>query len=171
MDKNYNKIYQTGDYKNKKINVVIEIPTGSTEKIEWNRITFKFDVDREEPSLFPEPANYGFIPKTTGGDSDNLDVIVLSDEPIPTGSVIGANIIGVMKFLDNNDVDDKIIATAESGTTQILSEQKKNQLEHYFSHYKDYIKPGMTQVLRWAGPKDAETVIDDSVKLFNQENN
>ncbi len=32
----FNKILTPGDYKNGIINVVVEIPTGSTHKIEWN---------------------------------------------------------------------------------------------------------------------------------------
>ena len=33
----FNKILEPGDYKDGKINVVIEIPTGSNHKIEWDR--------------------------------------------------------------------------------------------------------------------------------------
>ncbi len=171
MEENYNKIYKPGDYKNNKINAIIEIPTGSTEKIEWNRATCKFDIDRKEPSLFPEPANYGFIPQTTSGDGDNLDVIILSNEPISTGSVIEADVIGIMKFIDNHDVDDKIIAVQSGNKSVVLSDIIKGQLDSYFSHYKDYIRPGMTDVLGWGGAEEAGVVIENSVKLFTGRSN
>ena len=33
----FNKILTPGDYENGEINVVVEIPTGSNHKIEWDR--------------------------------------------------------------------------------------------------------------------------------------
>ena len=33
----FNKILTPGDYENGELNVVIEIPTGSNHKIEWDR--------------------------------------------------------------------------------------------------------------------------------------
>ena len=33
----FNQVLEPGDYKNGNINVVIEIPTGSNHKIEWDR--------------------------------------------------------------------------------------------------------------------------------------
>lgn len=59
----FNQILDAGDVDNGIINVVIEIPTGSNHKIEWNRRLGAFKLDRVEPIAFAKPCNYGFIPR------------------------------------------------------------------------------------------------------------
>jgi inorganic pyrophosphatase len=153
------------------INIVIEIPLGSTDKIEWDSNTKEFAIDRQEPSNFLEPINYGFIPKTIGGDGDNLDAIIVQDSVISTGTIVDARIIGVMKFIDEGEVDDKIVAVSVVGGNDILqlsdlSETKIKEIEHYFSHYKDYKKPGGTSVLGWGGIEDAKKIITESIERY-----
>ncbi len=168
----YNQDYESGDYENGVLNVVVEIPFGSTEKIEWSRTNMEMEVNRREPSTFPEPVNYGFIPKTTGGDGDNLDAIIISTSSIPTGSVIKSRIIGVMRFIDGGEVDDKIITVPVNETKaidQILS-INKDEIEFYFNHYKDYLHPGITRVLGWSNVDDAKATIFDSIKSWRNQN-
>ena len=73
----FNKILTPGDYQNGIINVVVEIPTGSTHKIEWNRDLAVMQLDRVEPKAFAKPTNYGFIPQTLDEDGDELDVLLI----------------------------------------------------------------------------------------------
>jgi inorganic pyrophosphatase len=105
----FNKILTPGDVDGGIINVVIEIPAGSNNKIEWNRDLAVFQLDRVEPMIFAKPTNYGFIPQTLDEDGDELDVLVITDQPLPTGIFLVAKVIGVMKFVDDGEVDDKII--------------------------------------------------------------
>ena len=51
----FNKILTPGDVDNGTVNVVIEIPTGSNNKIEWNREKACFQLDRVEPMIFAKP--------------------------------------------------------------------------------------------------------------------
>ena len=81
----FNKILTPGDVDNGIVNVVIEIPTGSNNKIEWNRQKTVFQLDRVEPLIFAKPTNYGFIPQTLDEDGDELDALVITDQPLPTG--------------------------------------------------------------------------------------
>ena len=106
----FNKILTPGDYENGEINVVVEIPTGSNHKIEWDRKNACFMLDRIEPIAFAKPCNYGFIPQTLDEDGDELDVLLITDQPLTTGIYTTARILGVMKFVDDGEVDDKIIA-------------------------------------------------------------
>ena len=62
-----------------------------------------------EPQAFAKPTNYGFIPQTLDEDGDELDVLILTDHPLTTGIYMEGRIIGVMKFVDDNEVDDKIL--------------------------------------------------------------
>ena len=45
----FNKVLTPGDYESGELNVVIEIPTGSNHKIEWDREHACFMLDRVEP--------------------------------------------------------------------------------------------------------------------------
>lgn len=48
----FNKVLTPGDYEKGELNVVIEIPTGSNHKIEWDREHACFMLDRVEPIAF-----------------------------------------------------------------------------------------------------------------------
>ena len=171
----FNQVLDTGDYENDIINVVIEIPAGSNHKVEWDRNLAVMRLDRVEPSIFAKPTNYGFIPKTLDEDGDELDVLLVTSQPLSTGLVVEAKIIGVMKFVDDCEVDDKIIAVPaddrETGnaisTLGDLPEQLLKQIEHHFSHYKDLKKPGSTVVERFGDIDDAKLAIRESIKRWN----
>ena len=52
-------------------------------------------------------------------DGDPLDIeIVNVTEPLVPGSLVEARIIGVMKFIDGGEVDDKIIAVINADKRQ-----------------------------------------------------
>ena len=92
----FNKILTPGDVDGGVINVVVEIPTGSSHKIEWNRELAVFQLDRVEPQIFAKPTNYGFIPQTLDEDGDELDALIITNEPLATGVLLEAKIIGVL---------------------------------------------------------------------------
>ena len=81
----FNKVLTPGDYEKGELNVVIEIPTGSNHNIEWDREHACFMLDRVEPMVFAKPCNYGFIPQTIDEDGDELDVLMITDQPLTTG--------------------------------------------------------------------------------------
>ena len=169
-----NQVLEPGDYKKGEINVVIEIPTGSNQKIEWDRKRACFMLDRIEPMAFAKPCNYGFIPQTLDEDGDELDVLVITDQPLTTGIYVKARILGVMKFVDDGEVDDKIIAVVDDDrnngdcikTLEDLPKRTIEQLEFHFNHYKDLKKPGTTKVKGFFGLKEAIQVIEDATKRF-----
>jgi inorganic pyrophosphatase len=57
------------------VSTVIEIPKGSTLKVEWRRHDEFFALDRVEPAIFAKPASYGFIPQTLDEDGDELEAL------------------------------------------------------------------------------------------------
>ncbi len=173
----FNKILAPGDYENGEINVVVEIPTGSNHKIEWDRKNACFMLDRIEPIAFAKPTNYGFIPQTLDEDGDELDVLLITDQPLTTGIYTQARILGVMKFVDDGEVDDKIIAVVaddrnNGDAIQSLEDLPKRlieQIEFHFNHYKDLKKPGTTEVKEFAGVDEAKKVIKDSIDRWNNQ--
>lgn len=170
----FNKVLTPGDYKNGELNVVIEIPTGSNHKIEWDREHACFMLDRVEPMAFAKPCNYGFIPQTIDEDGDELDVLMITDQPLTTGIWMKAKILGVMKFVDGGEVDDKIICVPADDRNngdayqklEDLPKQLIKQIEFHFNHYKDLKKPGTTEVKEFAGLDVAKKVIAESIARY-----
>ena len=170
----FNTVLEPGDYQTGSVNTVIEIPKGSTLKVEWDRQRAAFMLDRVEPSIFAKPVNYGFIPGTIDEDGDELDTLVVTDEPIPTGVWLKGRVLGVLNFEDDGDMDYKIVLVPaddrQTGdrikTLDDLGERWKQQIEHHFAHYKDLKKPGSTVVQGWGDVAAAQKVIAESIERF-----
>lgn len=173
----FNAVLNPGEYQNGELTVVVEIPMGSNHKIEWDRKVGVMRLDRVEPMVFAKPTNYGFIPQTLDEDGDELDVLLITDQPLTTGLVVTARILGVMKFVDDNEVDDKIIAVPvddrnNGDAIQSLDDvpsQLLKQIEFHFSRYKDLKKPGSTVVKGFEGVDAAKQVIAEAIERWNNQ--
>lgn len=172
----FNQVLTPGDVDAGEINVVVEIPQGSSLKIEWNRNIAAFEIDRVEPAIFAKPVNYGFIPQTLDEDGDELDALLVTNEPVPTGVFLKTKVIGVMIFEDDGEVDDKVIVvpaddrhTGNSiNSLADLGERWQQQIEHHFTHYKDLKKPGSTIVKGWGDVEKAKQIIHESIERWNK---
>ncbi len=172
----FNQILTPGDYQNGVVNTVIEIPKWSTLKIEWDRERAIFKLDRVEPSIFAKPCNYGFIPQTLDEDGDELDTLVLTNDPIQTGIWVEGKIVGVLNFIDDGEADHKIvIVPADDRNTDDaiksfddLHSRWKQKIEHHFTHYKDLKKPGSTVVEGWGDAEAAKAIIAESIERYKK---
>ena len=143
------------------VHAYIEITPFDSMKYEVDKDTGYLRVDRPHRTTSLPPTLYGFIPKTlcgnrvralmsnaTAGDSDPLDICVISERPISRAEVLlNARIVGGLPMLDGGEADDKIIAVLENDgmwnevrdiidlPTSIIE-----RLRHYFATYK--ILPG-----------------------------
>ncbi|HET9946711.1 MAG TPA: inorganic diphosphatase [Patescibacteria group bacterium] len=173
----FNKILTPGDIENGSVNAIIDIPQGSSLKIEYDRTHGVFMLDRVEPNIFPKPVNYGFIPQTKDTDGDELDVFVICDEPIPTGVLVKATVIGIFNFEDDGDMDYKIVCVPEDdrntgdsiSTLDDLPKRWKQKIEFHFAHYKDLKKPGTTKVLGWGDKEEAKKIVRECAARFQEE--
>jgi inorganic pyrophosphatase len=95
------------------VNGIIEIQKSSRAKYELDKETGMLKLDRVLYSAMYYPANYGFIPQTYCDDKDPLDILILSQLQIEPMCIVSAKVIGVMRMLDGDEMDDKIIAVAE----------------------------------------------------------
>ena len=172
----FNQVLSPGDWQSGSVNVVVEIPQGSFLKIEWDRKRAAFMLDRVEPAIFAKPVNYGFIPQTKDEDGDELDTLIVCDEPIPTGVWLEATIIGVMNFEDDGEMDHKVIVVPADNrhtgnrikTLDDLGERWQQQIEHHFTHYKDLKKPGSTKVLGFGNAEDAKKIIAECIDRYSK---
>ena len=79
------------------LQVVIENPRGRRNKYSFNEDDRIFRLKAALPAGMVFPYDFGFVPRTIGGDGDPLDVLVLMDEPSFPGCVLLARLIGVME--------------------------------------------------------------------------
>ncbi len=171
----FNKVLTPGNIEEGLLNAVVEIPMGSMMKIEWDREHAAFMLDRVEPGIFIKPCNYGFIPQTLDEDGDELDVLIVTDEALPTGIWLEAKIIGIMNFEDDGEMDHKVVVVPadDRNTGDAISsigdlgERWKEQITHHFTHYKDLKKPGSTNVLGWGNTDDAKNIIKECIERWN----
>ncbi len=101
------------------VNAVVEIPAGTADKWEVAETGRALAIEREAGrrrriNYLPYPANYGFIPQTRletedGGDGDPVDLVLLGPAT-PCGAVVRARIVGVLRLIDDEERDDKILA-------------------------------------------------------------
>lgn len=90
-------------------NVLVEIPSGSANKYEYDESLKMFKLDYVFHDGFHFPFNYGLIPQTRAEDNDPLDAIVLSSYPIIPNTVVKVKPIGILKLKDSGEQDNKII--------------------------------------------------------------
>jgi inorganic pyrophosphatase len=124
-------------------NCVIEVPRGGSVKYELDKTTGLLRVDRVLYSAVYYPANYGFIPRTLGGDGDPLDVLVLMSEPVIPRCVLRARAIGMLPMRDEAGADEKIVAVCVddpefNGYQELddLPAHRRRLIERFFLDYK-----------------------------------
>lgn len=122
---------------------IIEIPKGSKKKYELDKDTGLIRLDRILFTSTHYPSNYGFIPKTYADDNDPLDVLVLCSETLDPLTMVECYPIGVVKMVDNKEVDEKIIAIpfrdpVYSGYRDVstLPQHILTEISHFFEVYK-----------------------------------
>lgn len=171
----FNKVLDPGDVDGGLVNTVVEIPEGSRLKVEWDRQRAAFMLDRVEPKIFAKPCNYGFIPQTLDEDGDELDTLIICPEPLTTGVWLEARIIGVLRFEDDGEVDDKVVVVpADNRDDDRINSlddipQLVKQLEHHFTHYKDLKKPGSTIVKGWGDVEEAKVIVKQCIDRYNNQ--
>lgn len=171
----FNKVLDPGDVDGGLVNTVVEIPEGSRLKVEWDRQRAAFMLDRVEPKIFAKPCNYGFIPQTLDEDGDELDTLIICPEPLTTGVWLEARIIGVLRFEDDGEVDDKVVVVpADNRDDDRINSlddipQLVKQLEHHFAHYKDLKKPGSTVVKGWGDAEEAKVIVKQCIDRYNNQ--
>ena len=159
------------------VNTIVEVSAGSINKYEMITESGQLKLDRVGYSSLAYPFTYGAIPLTWDEDGDPLDIeIVNITEPLVPGSLVEARIIGVMKFIDGGEVDDKIIAVLNDDkrsdhikTFEDLGEYWQKETKYYWENYKALKKPGTGVVETFHGPEEAIKVIKECAERYQKE--
>jgi inorganic pyrophosphatase len=161
------------------INVLIEISQGG--------VPVKYELDKASGALFVNrflhtamyyPANYGFIPNTLSADGDPCDALVLSQVAVAPGAVVRSRPVGALLMEDENGVDEKILAVPVDdlnpyydaiGNYSDLPTIVRNQVEHFFRHYKDLEKDKWVRGFRWVGRDESYELIRAAISRPSRE--
>jgi inorganic pyrophosphatase len=158
------------------INVLIEIPQGG--------VPVKYELDKSSGALFVNrflhtamyyPANYGFVPNTLSEDGDPCDALALSQVSVIPGAVIRCRPIGALLMEDEHGIDEKILAVPVDELNPYYERVEnytdlppimRNQIAHFFRHYKDLEKGKWVRDLRWVVRDEAYELIRKAIARF-----
>lgn len=153
----------------------IEIGKGNKVKYELDKETGLIAFDRLLHTSMVYPANYGFIPRTLGGDGDPLDVLVLTSEPLMSGCLVEARPIGMIVMVDDGEQDEKIIAVAKADPffTNVkcmddLPKHTFDEMVHFFKRYKE-LQNKVTEIKGVEGIESALKTINESLVNYTAE--
>ena len=156
------------------VNVIIEVPVGGEPvKYEFDKVSGALWVDRILHTPMRYPTNSGFIPHTLSPDGDPLDAMVVARSPFIPGSVVRARPIAVLLLEDEAGGDEKVLAVPDKSTfpyyekveeADDLPDIVRQQIEHFFTHYKDLEPEKWVRVGRWLGREDACRIIVEAME-------
>ncbi len=156
------------------VHVLIENPMGGDPvKYELDKESGIMFVDRFLHTAMYYPGNYGFIPHTLSDDGDPVDVLVLGTVPVMPGAIIASRPVGVIMMEDESGMDEKIIAVPVAKLHPYHDNVEnytdirpilREQIEHFFSHYKDLEKKKWVKIQGWADADKAKSLIQEGIE-------
>ena len=163
-----------GDNPPDDVNVIIEVPVGGNPiKYELDKEAGTLVVDRFLYTPMAYPGNYGFVPHTLSDDGDPIDVLIANTRPLVPGSVMSCRPVGVLVMADEKGEDEKIVAVPSNSITRRyenihdfsdLPNITRDQINHFFEHYKD-LEPGKwVKVENWGDADRAKQMIVEAIE-------
>jgi inorganic pyrophosphatase len=160
------------------LNVVIDTPKGSRNKYSWDEKQQLFELSGVLPAGAVFPYDFGFIPKTRGGDGDPLDVLVLMEEPAFTGCLVRSRLLGVIEAEQTEkgetERNDRLIAVASKSRVHKdlksitdLNPKLLDEIEHFFVSYNE-AKGKKFKPLGRYGPERARKLVKKAQRAKRQ---
>ena len=172
------ELIPVGDDLPNSLNVIIEVPTGGEPvKYEFDKASGALFVDRILHTPMRYPANYGFVPHTLSPDGDPLDALVIARSPFIPGAVVAARPIAVLNLEDEAGGDEKLVCVPADSVFPYYSNVSEKddlpgivmeQIEHFFTHYKDLEKKKWVRVGTWGGAEDAKRITLEAIDRYKE---
>ena len=161
------------------VNVIIEVPVGGEPvKYEFDKKSGALFVDRILHTPMRYPANYGFVPHTLSPDGDPLDALVVSRSPFIPGCVVRVRPIAVLKLEDEAGGDEKLLTVPVDATFPYYSKVDEKddlpeiimqQIEHFFTHYKDFEPEKWVRIGTWGDADEARRITVEAIERAKAE--
>ncbi len=154
------------------VDALIEIPTGSRNKYEYDKDKKAYVLDRTLYSPMYYPAEYGYLDGTLALDGDPLDILVLTTFPTFPGCVIESRVIGVLVMSDDKGQDEKLLAVPvkdprwnEVKSLEDLPQHTLKEISHFFTVYKD-LENKKTAIEGWKDAAFAEKLYRECLERY-----
>ena len=125
------------------VEVVVEVPKGSRNKYEMDHDSGRIKLNRVLYSSVHYPADYGYIEGTLAEDGDEVDILVLLEEPTFSGCLMDAKPIGMLQMRDEKGPDNKVLGVPVSdprwrhvNDIHEIPPHLLNEIENFFLTYK-----------------------------------
>ena len=125
------------------VDALIEIPLGSKNKYEKDKITHRIRLDRVLYAAMIYPAEYGVLEDTLAPDGDELDILVICSDPTFPGCMVPARVLGYLDMVDGGKLDYKLISVVDCDprydSTRDLSDLSPfvlKEIANFFANYK-----------------------------------
>ena len=125
------------------VDALIEIPLGSKNKYEKDKITHRIRLDRVLYAAMIYPAEYGVLEDTLAPDGDELDILVISSDPTFPGCTVPARVLGYLDMVDNGKLDYKLISVVDCDPRYGSIRELENldpfllkEIANFFANYK-----------------------------------
>jgi inorganic pyrophosphatase len=149
--------------------VIVEIPGGSRNKYEYDHDSGAIFLDRRLFTATRYPTDYGFFPETLAEDGDPLDALVLVSDPTFPGCHIRVRPIGIFWMEDEKGPDAKVLCvpigdpvSGRMTSIEDLEAEQRNEIEHFFTIYKDLEPDKHTSTRGWSDAEEARRTIEDA---------
>ena len=153
--------------------VVIEIPKGSRNKYEVDHETGRVYLDRVLFTNFVYPTDYGYFENTLAEDGDPVDALILLEYPVFPGVGVKVRPIGVLHMSDEAGTDAKVVVVPATDPRwnhlqdiNDVQQNVRNEIEHFFTHYKDLEPNKWVKVDGWGTAEEAEAIIQAGIAAF-----
>ena len=157
---------------NNVIDALIEIPLGSKNKYELDKVTGRIKLDRVLYAAMIYPAEYGVIEQTLAPDGDQLDILVICNDPTFPGCIVPARVLGYLDMVDGGKLDYKLIAVVDCDPRydsvqelEDLSPFVLKEIANFFTNYK-VLQGIKVDVGEFHGKQEAMEIIEKCRKAY-----
>ena len=138
------------------LEVVVEIPSGSRNKYEYDEGAGVLRLDRVLSSAVFYNFEYGFVERTRADDGDHTDAMILLAEPTFPGCHVWARPVGGLRMSDEKGEDFKVLCVALGDSLwdhverlEQVSPHRLREIEHFFATYK-LLEDKQVEIHGWA---------------------
>ena len=154
------------------LDVTIEIPRGSRVKYEVDHETGRLRLDRVLFTSMQYPTAYGYFENTLGEDGDPLDAMLILDVDVVPGVLVEARPVAVFNMTDEAGGDDKLLCViddprwAHLQDIEDVSQFQRDEIEHFFVHYKDLEPNKEVTGSGWGNKAEAEKIHAEAIARY-----